>query len=211
MKYLQTFEKFTKVAFHGYKMDASDMQLKDCEIGWSPGGTAGCPEFSDDLKISKEDEELARQYLEQPIETLIAYSRGAAILLQSLLKGADLPKRVILVAPAWKRCWSTIQLTGSEIKGATGHIIHGAADDKVPVKHSVLLSLTSGLPLYISTQSNHVDILKYKETTTGLSKIQDRSLLGRLLKALPDWGTGDSTPEQVLSQHTIIKSILLSK
>lgn len=206
MKFLQTFEKFTKVAFHGYKMEPEDMQLKDCEVEWVPGSSKGCPDFSDEPKISQEDERLAIEYLEQQIGTLIAYSRGGAILLQSISKGADLPEKIILVAPAWKRQWPTVELSGNEIKGSDGFIIHGGKDDKVPLKHSVMLSKNSGLPLYVQPDCNHINILKYKDTTEGLKKIDDKSI-DNLLKVLPDWGTGNSKPEQVESQYQIIKDI----
>ena len=45
MRYIKTFERFTKVAFHGYLMDPKDMKLTDCEIEWSPGKTEGCHSF----------------------------------------------------------------------------------------------------------------------------------------------------------------------
>jgi hypothetical protein len=48
-----------------------------------------------------------------------------------------------MVAPAWLRGWSTINLKGDEIKGSKGFIIHGGKDDNVPLKHSVILSKMS--------------------------------------------------------------------
>ena len=208
MKYLKTFELFSKVAFHGYLMDPKDMKLSDCLIEWSPGKTEGCPSFSDELKITKEDEKIASEYLNQDldndgkkdIETLIAYSRGGAILMQSVQKGATLPKILYMVAPAWLRCWPTVNLKGDEIKGSKGYIIHGGKDDKVPLKHSVILSKMSGLPLYVFPEKNHISILKHKDDSSGGIEVKN---IDKLLEILPDWGKGNSTPEEVDKQYKI--------
>lgn len=200
MRYIKTFEKFNKVAFHGYLQEPEDMKLPECELDWTPGEQKGCPNFSDERKITKEDEKLAIEYLEQTIDTLIAYSRGGAILLQSVAKGAELPKNIYLVAPAWLRGWTTITLKGDEIKGANGVIIHGGKDDKVPLKHSAILSKMSGLPLYVFPECNHINILKHKDNVIGSSKVKN---LDELIKALPDWGENNSTPEDVDKQHYI--------
>jgi hypothetical protein len=45
MIYLKTFERFNKVAFHGWKMEPKDMKLPECEIEWGPGKEKGCPNF----------------------------------------------------------------------------------------------------------------------------------------------------------------------
>ena len=37
MIYLKTFERFNKVAFHGWKMEPQDMKLPECEIEGEPG------------------------------------------------------------------------------------------------------------------------------------------------------------------------------
>ena len=88
MKFLKTFESFDKVAFHGWKMDPEDMELPSCEIEWQhPDQDTGCPSFSDDLKISQEDEKKAIDYLNyEDVGTLIAYSRGGSILIRSIAK-----------------------------------------------------------------------------------------------------------------------------
>lgn len=212
MRYIKTFERFTKVAFHGYLMDPKDMKLTDCEIEWSSGKTEGCPNFSDEPKITPEDERIATEYLNQDldsdgqkdIETLIAYSRGGAILMQSVAKGATLPKILYMVAPAWLRAWPTIELMGDEIKGAKGYIIHGGKDDKVPLIHSVILSQKSGLPLYVFPERNHINILKHKDDISGGIEVKNHD---ELLKVLPDWGKGSSTPEQVDMQYQISSGI----
>lgn len=205
MRYIKTFERFTKVAFHGYGMEPSDMKLTDCELEWAPGKTKGCPNFSDKSTISPEDEKLATEYLNQKdIETLIAYSRGGAILMQSVKKGATLPKVLYMVAPAWMRQWPTVNLAGDEIKGAEGYIIHGGKDDKVPLKHSVILSKKSGIPLYVFPDRTHTNILKHKDNILGGIEVKNHD---ELLKVLPDWGKGTSTPEQVEQQYQISLSI----
>jgi len=201
MKYLKTFERFNKVAFHGYLMDPEDMKLPECEIEWSPGKSEGCPSFSDELKITPEDEKIASEYLNQKdIETLIAYSRGGAILMQSVAKGAAIPKILYMVAPAWLRGWSTINLKGDEVKGSQGYIIHGGKDDKVPLKHSVILSKMSGLPLYLFPERNHISILEHKDNTSGGIEVKN---IDKLLEILPDWGKGNSTPDEVDKQYKI--------
>lgn len=201
MRYLKTFETFNKVAFHGYKMDPDDMKLPECELEWTPGKDTGCPSFSDEPKITKEDEDLAIKYLDQKdINTLIAYSRGGAILIQSVAKGADLPKELYLVAPAWLRGWTTIQLKGDEIKGANGAIIHGGKDDKVPLKHSAILAKMSGLPLYVFPECGHINILKHKDDVTGGILVKN---LDNLIKALPDWGEKLPTEKEIDKQHYI--------
>jgi hypothetical protein len=98
MRYLKTFESFNKVAFHGYMMDPDDMQLPECELEWTPGKDSGCPSFSDSPKITKEDENLAIKYLDQKdINTLIAYSRGGAILAmcKAVSEGKNLSAKAI--------------------------------------------------------------------------------------------------------------------
>ena len=201
MKYLKTFERFNKVAFHGYLMDPEDMELPECEIEWHPGKSEGCPNFSDEQKITQDDEKLAIEYLNQKdIDTLIAYSRGGAILMQSVAKGAAIPKMLYMVAPAWLRGWSTINIKGDEVKGSKGYIIHGGKDDKVPLKHSVILSKMSGLPLYVFPERNHISILKHKDNISGGIEVKNTD---KLLEILPDWGKGNSTPEEVDKQYKI--------
>lgn len=200
MRWIKTYEKFTKVAFHGWKMEPEDMRLPECEVEWQPGKNLGCPNFSDEPKISEEDEALAIEYLNQgDIKTLIAYSRGGAILLQSISKGAEIPEKIYLVAPAWKRGWPTTPLTGKELIGSDAVIIHGGKDDKVPVAHSAILSKQSGIPLYIYPECNHINILKYKDKIEGGIKINTDDII----KDLPDWGTGSSKPEDVEKQYQI--------
>jgi pimeloyl-ACP methyl ester carboxylesterase len=201
MRYLKTFESFNKVAFHGYMMDPDDMQLPECELEWTPGKDGGCPSFSDSPKITKEDENLAIKYLDQKdINTLIAYSRGGAILIQSVAKGAELPKKLYLVAPAWLRGWTTVQLKGDEITGANGYIIHGGKDDKVPLKHSAILSKMSGLPLYVFPDCDHVNILKHKDDISGGLEAKN---IDELIEALPDWNEKSPTPEELDKQYYI--------
>lgn len=196
----------TKGAFHGFGMEPKDMRMDVCNVEWtSPDQETGCPSFSDSNKITEEDIQKAMNYLnEENLNTLIAYSRGGAILLQALSLGAKRPSTVYLVAPAWKRKWPTVTLTGSEISG-NGFIIHGGSDDVVPLVHSVILSQKSGMPLYIFPDMNHVNILKNKENPTSGKQLKD---LQKALDTLPDWGqSAKATPEQLKIQSDFVKNI----
>jgi len=201
--YYQFLENFDLVAFHGYKMDPEDMRLPNCSIEWKDKSQEkGCPSFSDTLPISTDDEKKAIEYLNsEDVGTLIAYSRGGCVFLQSLKRGATPPEEVYFVAPSWKK-WKSIDLDGTEAKGIPGRIIHGGKDDKVPVKYSVELAKNSNLPLYIFPECNHIDILKHKNDISGAKEIKD---LDKLLEILPEW-KAISTKEDVESQYQILKS-----
>lgn len=195
-----------KGAFHGFGMKPQDMRVDTCGIEWtSPDQTTGCPAFSDSTKITDDDMEKAISYLnEEQLSLLIAYSRGGAVLLQALSMGAKRPSTVYLVAPAWKRQWPTVGLSGSEVSG-NGAIIHGGSDNIVPLKHSVILSKASGLPLYVFPSLNHVNILKNKENPASGIKIPD---LDEAIKILPDWGeSGQSSAEELSIQEEFVNSI----
>lgn len=195
-----------KGAFHGFGMKPQDMRVDTCNVEWtSPDQDTGCPAFTDSTSITKEDIEKAITYLnEENLKTLIAYSRGGAILLQALSMGAKKPSTVYLVAPAWNRQWPTVTLTGSEV-GGSGAIIHGGSDNIVPLKHSVMLAKNSGMPLYIFPGMNHVNILKNKDNPTSGKQLQD---LEGALKILPDWGkTGKATDEELKTQEEFVNSI----
>ncbi len=195
-----------KGAFHGFGMKPQDMRVDACSVEWTnPEQDTGCPAFSDSTKISNEDIEKAILYLnEETPKTLIAYSRGGAILLQAVSMGATKPSKVYFVAPAWNRQWPTVSLTGSEISG-DGVIIHGGSDNIVPLKHSVLLAKNSGMPLYVFPGSNHVNILKNKENPTSGIQLKD---LTDALDVLPDWGkTGKATDEELKVQEDYVSKI----
>lgn len=202
MRYLKTFESFGKSAFHGYLMEPEDMRVPNCNTEWTPDSKEdiGCPDFTDENPIPDEDEILAKEFLEEGVEFLIAYSRGGAIFIQSIAEGSPLPEEVYLVAPAWLRGWTTEELRGDEIKGARGVIIHGGKDDKVPLRHSAILSKMSGLPLYVFPECNHVNILKHKDDVSGGIRVKNPE---ELVEILPDWGKGTSTPEEVERQYKI--------
>lgn len=202
MRYLKTFEAFGKSAFHGYLMEPEDMRVPNCNTEWTPdsGEDVGCPDFTDEKPIPDEDEILAKEFLEEGVEFLIAYSRGGAIFIQSIAEGSPFPEEVYLVAPAWLRGWTTEELRGDEIKGARGVIIHGGKDDKVPLRHSAILSKMSGLPLYVFPECNHVSILKHKDDVSGGIRVKNPE---ELVEILPDWGKGASTPEEVERQYRI--------
>jgi hypothetical protein len=195
-----------KGAFHGFGMKPQDMRVDTCSVEWtSPDQTTGCPAFSDSSKITPEDMEKAISYLnDEKLNLLIAYSRGGAILLQALSMGAKRPSTVYLVAPAWNRQWPTVGLSGSEVSG-NGSIMHGGSDNIVPLKHSVLLSKNSGMPLYVFPGMNHVNILKNKEAPTSGIQIPD---LGSALEILPDWGeSGKATQEELQQQEEFVNAL----
>lgn len=200
-----------KGAFHGFGMKPQDMRVDTCNVEWTnPDQETGCPAFSDSTKITTEDIEKAIMYLnEESPNTLIAYSRGGAILLQALAMGAKKPDTVYLVAPAWNRQWPTVSLTGSEISG-NGAIIHGGSDNIVPLKHSVMLAKESGMPLYVFPGLNHVNILKNKDNPTSGKWLKDvRSAKAfHIMSVLPDWGaTGKATDEELKIQEEFVNTI----
>ncbi len=162
-------------------------------------------EKREELYKLAEDIEKAILYLnEETPNTLIAYSRGGAILLQALAMGAKKPDTVYLVAPAWNRQWPTVSLTGSEISG-NGAIIHGGSDNIVPLKHSVMLAKESGMPLYVFPGLNHVNILKNKDNPTSGIQLKD---FKTALDVLPDWGkTGKATDEELKIQEEFVNTI----
>jgi alpha-beta hydrolase superfamily lysophospholipase len=121
----------------------------------------GCPQFSDEKGISADHPDIieAIEFLNNTRpEHLIAYSRGAAVALLALASSQHSPS-VTFVAPAWKRGW----VEGIESPSyPNGVIIHGTADDKVPLSHSVELSMMTGMELYVFDGRGHIDILKHK-------------------------------------------------
>lgn len=200
-----------KGAFHGFGMKPQDMRVDACNVEWTnPDQDTGCPAFSDSSKITDEDIQKAILYLnEESPKTLIAYSRGGAILLQALSMGAKKPDTVYLVAPAWNRQWPTVSLTGSEISG-NGAIIHGGSDNIVPLKHSVMLAKASGMPLYVFPSLNHVSILKNKDNPTSGKQVRDvtSAKAFHVMAVLPDWGpTGKATDEELKVQEEYVNTI----
>jgi hypothetical protein len=171
-------------AFHGYKMDPTQMRVSpQCDSPpndnqWE-AGEEGCPQFTNDRGINDNHEDIveAIDFLNNvKPEHLIAYSRGGAIALAALSKSSHQPK-ITFVAPAWKRGWV------SGIENPTfsdGIIIHGTADESVPLWHSAELSLRTGMPLYVFDGAKHVNILKYKnnpEAGIELSQEQKENLV----------------------------------
>jgi len=200
-------EDFPDAAFHGYGMKPQQMRTSTCSTEWqTPDQDTGCPQFSDSTKITKEDEQKAIDYLnKEDVKTLIAYSRGGAVFLQALSKGAKKPNEINFVAPAWMRQWPSSKITGAESSGMKGFIIHGDSDDAVPLKHSVILAKQSNLPLYVVKGANHINILKNKQNTSAGIQIKD---LSAAEKALPDWGaSGKATPEQLKQQQDFVNNL----
>ena len=195
-----------KGAFHGFGMKPQDMRVDSCNVEWtSPDQDTGCPAFSDSTKITEEDITKAIEYLNtEKLKKLIAYSRGGAILLQALSMGAKKPSTVYLVAPAWNRQWPTVSLNGSEVNGG-GAIIHGGSDNVVPLKHSVILSKASGMPLYVFPGANHVSILKNKDNPTSGFLVKN---IDDAMKVLQDWGkTGQASSDELKIQEEFVNNL----
>ena len=154
-------------AFHGFKMNPTQMRVSpQCDTPpndhqWSTG-EEGCPQFTNDRGIDLNHPDIieAVEFLNnvQP-EHLIAYSRGGAVALAALAQSKHQPN-VTFVAPAWNRGW----VNGIDNPTfSNGVIIHGTEDEHVPLWHSALLSLKTGMPLYIFEGRKHVNILKHKD------------------------------------------------
>jgi hypothetical protein len=182
-------------AFHGYGMEPEEMRVSMCddpasgdkEHGyadkqWSTDDKGkGCPDFSHDRGINFQHPDIkqAVEYLDNimgPGDNLIAYSRGGAVALAALSLSKNQPQ-ITFVAPAWKRGW----VNGIESPTFNnGIIIHGTADEFVPLWHSAELSLRTGMPLYVFPGSKHVNILKYKnnpESGTELTQEEKEALV----------------------------------
>jgi len=172
------FIKEEAAAFHGVGMSPANMRVEPCDFeewdeehGYADNqweaGEKGCPQFSDDRGIDSDhpDIQQAIEFLDnvQPSE-LIAYSRGGAVALAALPLAAHAP-HVTFVAPAWRRGW----VTGIDNPTfSNGVIIHGTADEFVPLSHSADLSLRTGMDLYVFDGLRHVNILKHKlDPTSG--------------------------------------------
>ncbi len=184
---LENWRKYLEeapAAFHGYKMDPTQMRVSpQCDSPpndnqWE-AGEEGCPQFTNDRGIGDNHEDIveAINFLNNvKPEHLIAYSRGGAVALAALTKSTHQPK-VTFVAPAWKRGW----VNGIESPTfSNGIIIHGTADEAVPLWHSAELSLRTGMPLYVFDGARHVNILKYKnnpESGVELSQEQKEKLV----------------------------------
>ena len=166
---LENWRKFMNeetAAFHGAGMKQTQMRVSpQCDTApdddqWQ-AEEEGCPQFSDEKGISAVHPDIveAIEFLDnvRP-EHLIAYSRGGAVAFLALASSQHSPS-VTFVAPAWKRGW----VDGIDSPSySDGVIIHGTADDKVPLSHSAELSLRTGMELYVFDGRGHVDILKHK-------------------------------------------------
>jgi hypothetical protein len=209
-KFLQ--EKDTR-AFHGYGMNPVKMRIQSCSDQKEPdnqweSGETGCPKFTDDKGVGADHEDLieAIEFIDtiQP-SNLIAYSRGGAVASYALNKTKHKPE-VTFIAPAWKRGWvSGNPLPPSGLKGA---IIHGGADDKVPLKHSFILAKETGLSLYVFPYSNHINILKNKLQPTSGVLVKNF----KIGNDLPEWGEGEeATKEQVEAQNNFAAKLKKGK
>ena len=188
MENWREYLKETSGAFHGYKMKSTQMRVSpQCDTPpndnqWE-SGEEGCPQFTNDRGINHDHEDIieAVDFLNNvKPKHLIAYSRGGAVALAAVSKSRHQP-RITFVAPAWKRGW----VNGIESPTfSNGVIIHGTADEFVPLWHSAELSLRTGMPLYVFEGAKHVNILKYKsnpESGIELNQKQKEKLVNDAL------------------------------
>lgn len=215
MEQWRRFLKEDTRAFHGYRMDPTQMRVPACDDGepkstdpdnqWSTG-EPGCPRFSDERDIGQDHEDISEaiEFLDnvRP-KVLIAYSRGGAVA-AAALQGSQHRPMVKFVAPAWGRGW----VSGNPIppEGLEGSIVHGTRDNAVPLKHSFLLAAETGLPLYVAPEANHINILKLKDNPEKGLRVSDEQIkLG--IEKLPEWDSGLGNEKQVEEQHQFIESL----
>jgi len=154
---------------------------------WEKEGDGGCPQFDNSESITRADVDKAVRFLNDRKPTnLVAYSRGGGVAFEALKSGGlrHVPN-VYYVAPAWKRGGGTS--AGSH---SGGYIIHGTHDVRIPLKHSVELSIATGLPLAIFPGFSHLgDILGVAQSPTMSEIIVSADKLKTLpWNLLPDWG-----------------------
>ena len=180
---------------------------------WEKEGDGGCPQFDSGEAVTGADVEKAVRFLNDRQPTnLVAYSRGGGVAYLALQDGSlqHIPN-VYYVAPAWKKNGS---LPAGPHSG--GYIIHGTYDVRIPLKHSIELSIATGLPLAIFPKFGHLgDILSVAQNATEAETIIKPEQLKSLpIDLLPDWderiefwkvrpdreaGTSGEKSEEVLS------------
>ena len=153
---------------------------------WEKEGDGGCPQFDSSAKVTQEDVDKAVRFLnDRKPRNLIAYSRGGSVAYLALQDSRLQHKpNVYYVAPGWKK-------DGKLPAGphAGGIIVHGTHDVRIPLKHSIELSIATGLPLAIFPQYGHLgDILEVAQTPHLAETIVNPTQLESLpLDTLPEW------------------------
>jgi hypothetical protein len=229
----QKFINEETMAFHGAGMEPEEMSRKgdmppcakppadNPEHGWADKQWStddkgkGCPDFSHDRGIGLDHPDIkqAVEYLDNimdPGDKLIAYSRGGAVALAALSRSKNQP-HVVFVAPAWRRGW----VNGIENpKYSNGVIIHGTADESVPLWHSADLSLKTGMDLYIFDGMKHINILRYKANPKTGRKLS-REDKEKIMRSAKDQGAiGEQTEpfqKKVKAKHKRMKIRLIGK
>jgi len=153
---------------------------------WEREGDGGCPQFENSESVGSDEIAKAVNFLNDRKPTnLVAYSRGGAIAYLAAKSGqlSHIPN-IYYVAPAWKKQGS---LPAGNHSG--GIIIHGTHDVRVPLKHSIELSIATGLPLAIFPRYGHLaDILGVAQKPGVAETIVQPSTLKNLpYDLLPDW------------------------
>ena len=152
---------------------------------WEKEGDGGCPYFEGLEAVSQSEVDKAVRFLnDRKPNKLVAYSRGGTIAHLALQdsKLSHIPE-VYYVAPGWKK------EGGKPGNHNGGVIIHGTHDVRIPLKHSVELSIATGLPLAIFPEYGHLgDILGVAQTPEVAETVVNPERLKSLpYDLLPDW------------------------
>jgi len=153
---------------------------------WEKEGDGGCPQFDGDEDVTSTDVEKAVRFLNDRKPTnLVAYSRGGAVAYLALQNGSlqHVPN-IYYVAASWKK---NASLPAGAHRG--GYIIHGTHDVRIPLKHSVELSIATGLPLAIFPGFGHLgDILGVaQDANLAETIVKSEQLKSLPINLLPDW------------------------
>ena len=224
---MENWRKYLKeetAAFHGVDMEPEEMSkegdLPNCDPpagseghGYAnhqwDAGDKGCPDFSHDSGIGPDHPDIkqAIEFLDnvRP-DRLIAYSRGGAVALAALTRAQYQPN-VTFVAPAWKRGW----VSGIENPTySNGVIVHGTADESVPLWHSAELSLKTGMPLYVFPGRKHVSILKHKNEPEAGRELTQEEKQQLVAPHLTVDEQNEPFQRKVKAKHSRMKSRLTS-
>lgn len=180
-------------AFHGFKFGPELMGI--------PG-----PEFDDTQRVTDEDVDDAEMWLNMydPSE-LVAFSRGSAVLHQSIQDNPDLYQEVppiTYVSPAALRQWTDADIP----PGPPGSkVIHSIGDNIVPFKQGCQVADRSGSRMIATPGKgdgkDHVRALKYRMSPGGV-EIDPSSCATD--PGLPDWGkTNYASPEELSQQMKV--------
>tara|TARA_Y100001970_G_scaffold271481_1_gene366860 strand:- start:21907 stop:23763 length:1857 start_codon:yes stop_codon:yes gene_type:complete len=170
------------------------------------------PEFDDEVAVTEDDLNDAEQWLKdwEP-DTIVAYSRGSAVLHKlAAERDVQLPK-ITYIAPAAKRDkWGTKGISAPSVSGTA---VASSGDGAVPVKQVCQIAQEAGVELRVvpgkfksddwesEGRKNHIRVLKHKDSPSSAGKAMDLSSC--LSSDLPDWGSGIADKETLEKQIQI--------